>query len=253
MIAHGELLVEGLSIPCAWVSHYHAHAASAFWASSFADADIMCLDGGGDFGEGGWFCGNDNHIELIQSYLDVEVGSSYHHFSHRVYNTTSGFYESKVMAIASYGKREYCRNSHLSGSGHLNSISPDIPPTVHDIADFQYQFEQFVLGLLQQADRKSENLCCAGGCFLNVTLNRVIANSGMYKSIYVPPYAGDMGTAIGCALYAVQSTRHQLPNSALLDTAFWGDDISTDLHQLRAVISVAGDIPIDQTYLPTHL
>lgn len=243
-ISYGKIQVEDILIPAAWVSHYHAHAASSFWASPFEKADIFCLDGGGDYGDGAWLIGEGNTIKLTNQYLNAQFGASYHHFAHRVYKTNKGFYESKVMAIASYGNRELCSNSHLNKYGYLNNISDNSIITVHDIADFQYQFEQGVLSMLKNAQRQNKYLCCAGGSFLNVSLNRVIAESGLYEGVYVPPYTSDMGTALGCALFALLNTENRLPAKKDIDTAFLGLDLEINLDNLCQIIRDYGDVPI---------
>lgn len=243
-IAPGELLVEGLRIPAAWVSHYHAHAMSAYWASSFPEADVLCLDGGGDYGEGAIFTGNERAITLVRRLMDVQIGSSYHHFSLRVFGAEHGFYESKVMAIAGYGRAELSDTGFLSRRGTLNAIDPAVRPSVHDVAEFQLRFEEEVLGLLASMDRSSDALCLAGGCFYNVKLNARIAGSGLYRRIFVPPHAGDMGTAVGAVLLAAQGVGVPLPSREHAASPFLGDDIVVTRDELRDLVIALGDVPV---------
>ena len=232
-LAYGKLLIEDIEIPAAWVSHYHAHAASSFWASPFEKADIFCLDGGGDYGEGASFHGNKSDIVLENRFSDAQFGSSYHYFSHRVYGVTQGFYESKVMAIASFGNKIFSHNNFMNRNGGLNDIDTNKIISVDDIAEFQYQFENGVLNLIANNKSNNKNLCCAGGCFLNVNLNTVVANSKMYNEIYIPPYTGDMGTAIGCALYAHKDVYNKLLPKSILNTGFLGYDIDIEINLLK--------------------
>jgi carbamoyltransferase len=243
-IAQGELLVEGLRIPAAWVSHYHAHAMSAYWASPFVDADVLCLDGGGDYGEGAVFTASEDDVVLVQRLIDVQLGSSYHHFSLRVFGAEDGFYESKVMAIAGYGRPELSDSSFLSRRGTLNAIDPAVRPSVHDVAEFQLRFEEGVLGLLGGLDRSSDALCLAGGCFYNVPLNTRIAESGLYRRVFVPPHAGDMGTAVGAALLAAHASGHQLPSREHAASPFLGDDVAVTRDELRELVEGLGDVPV---------
>jgi predicted NodU family carbamoyl transferase len=243
-IAPGELLVEGLRIPAAWVSHYHAHAMSAYWASPFVDADVLCLDGGGDYGEGAVFKADEGEIVLVGRLIDVQLGSSYHHFSLRVFNAQNGFYESKVMAIAGYGRAELSDSGFLSRRGTLNAIDPAVRPSVHDVAEFQLRFEEGVLGLLDGIDRRAKALCLAGGCFYNVTLNTRIADSGLYRSVFVPPHAGDMGTAIGAALLAARAAGSPLPSREHAASPFLGHDLTVTRDELRELVVGLGDVPV---------
>lgn len=248
-IAYGKILVEGIEIFAAWVSHYHAHAASSFWVSPYENADILCLDGGGDFGYGAWLNGNQNSISLSERYLNIQFGLSYHFFSHKVYKTNDGFFESKVMAIASYGNKELSKTSYLNPDSTLNGneINKNTSISLHDIAEFQFQFEKGILELIKQKNTKRDYFCCAGGCFLNVGLNQKIAESGIYKSVFVPPYTADMGTAVGCALFAHIELLGNLPNKNLLQSAFLGDNISVSLFELKNLIEKNGDNVIDET------
>jgi carbamoyltransferase len=49
---------------------------------------------------------------------------------------------------------------------------------------------------------KEENLCLAGGVALNCVANGKLAQSGIFKRIWIQPAAGDAGGAIGAALSA---------------------------------------------------
>ena len=84
-------------------------------------------------------------------------------------------------------------------------------------------------------------MCCAGGCFLNVSLNRLIAESNIYKGVFIPPYTADMGTAIGCAIYACIDLKIKLPSKKILETAFLGDNISVSAIELQEIIMNSGD------------
>jgi len=46
---------------------------------------------------------------------------------------------------------------------------------------------------------KSQNICLAGGCALNIKWNSAIRNSGTFKNVYVSPFPNDSGSAIGAA------------------------------------------------------
>ena len=47
----------------------------------------------------------------------------------------------------------------------------------------------------------NENLCYSGGVAYNSVLNGKIKANTSFKNIFIPPAAGDSGTAIGAALY----------------------------------------------------
>ncbi|MCB9048790.1 MAG: hypothetical protein H6556_05095 [Lewinellaceae bacterium] len=240
---YGKIVVEGIEIPAAWVLHHYSHAASTFWTSPYELSDIMVLDGGGDCGYGAWFTGEQDDIQLHEQYINVMLGLSYTNFSQKVYQTNSGMYESKVMAIASYGDKNLSRRQYLRDGNSLNAF-PHQKISIHDIARFQHDFEQAALKLAEKGKTDNEYLCCAGGCFLNVGLNRVMAESGLYKGIFIPPYTGDMGTALGCALVACNDLGRTPPPREKLRSPFLGDAIDIDQEGIEKLIRQAGDEPL---------
>jgi predicted NodU family carbamoyl transferase len=53
----------------------------------------------------------------------------------------------------------------------------------------------------------AKNLCLVGGVALNSVLNgRVISELG-FERVFVPPYPGDEGIAVGCAVYGLHHLR----------------------------------------------
>ncbi len=81
-------------------------------------------------------------------------------------------------------------------------------------ATLQLVTERAMLGLARAAKRQtgSETLCLAGGVALNSVANRVIAESGLFKSTFVQPAAGDAGGALGAALY-ISHVIEELPRA----------------------------------------
>lgn len=222
--SHGKGIVNfrGFQIPAVWISHYHAHAASGYYTSSFTEADILCLDGGGDFGFGAIFEARNEQITLIERLIDWNYGFSYNEFS-RNQLAKQGFHEGKIMAMASYGKPEHYLDQIFTSVGKLEKMK--FPISIHGVAKMQQQFECSVLKLLEAKVKRNRNLVCSGGCFLNVQLNRRIAESGLYERIYIPPYVGDMGTAIGSALIGSKLIGCQFPPALVLQSPFLGNEM----------------------------
>lgn len=57
----------------------------------------------------------------------------------------------------------------------------------------------------------AENICLAGGTFLNCTLNRKILEAAGFKKVFVQPAATDDGNAIGCAMYGYHKLSKTMP------------------------------------------
>jgi len=72
----------------------------------------------------------------------------------------------------------------------------------------QTQVEEQVLVFLKDLQKRTgaKNLCLVGGVALNSTINgRVVRESG-FEKVYIPPYPGDEGIAIGCAAFGALGT-----------------------------------------------
>lgn len=64
--------------------------------------------------------------------------------------------------------------------------------------------EEIVLGMAAELKRitGAEHLCMAGGVALNCVANAKLRDSGLFRSVFVQPAAGDAGGALGAALAA---------------------------------------------------
>ncbi|MCH2100934.1 MAG: carbamoyltransferase [Planctomycetes bacterium] len=56
---------------------------------------------------------------------------------------------------------------------------------------------------------KSRNLCLAGGVALNSTANGRIAREAGFDQVFIPPWPGDDGVSIGCALFGHHALRSE--------------------------------------------
>lgn len=55
------------------------------------------------------------------------------------------------------------------------------------------------------------NLCIAGGCGLNIKWNSAIRATGMFNTVWVPPFPNDSGSAIGAACSAMAANKGFVP------------------------------------------
>src|SRR6185295_18456252 len=89
--------------------------------------------------------------------------------------------------------------------------------------------EEVVLGLLRSVAEKTglKDLCLAGGCALNCTMNGKILAETPFERVYIQPASYDAGTSLGAALYV----KHQIlgePRDFVMDHTYWGLDYSRD-------------------------
>ena len=130
----------------------------------------------------------------------------------------------KTMGLASYGKSyfDYSNLNYedlnyslkyrdiiedfyalqvISGKNHKDFIASER----HNIAATLQEFTECALISFlknQQKKFKCDNLCLAGGIFLNCLINHKIICQCGFKNVFIIPAAGDDGQALGCAYFA---------------------------------------------------
>lgn len=101
-------------------------------------------------------------------------------------------------------------HKHFGWQGKVGNLTD---PFLQDIAfAFQYTFQQKLLARLTQLQQqvKADYLYYAGGCALNIPANRQIAQSGLFKQIYIPPCCNDSGLALGGAAFLEWKKGHKI-------------------------------------------
>ena len=221
------------------VEHHMAHASSAYHVSGFENAAILSIDGKGEFtatlvaeGRGGAIHKIAEIVEPDSLGLFYATVTDYLGFQHH-----DGEY--KVMGMSAYGDASRAPIEPLIqlGSGAYR-INDDLvwvrkqrrwrghrysqalvdlwgppregeglaEPYIHIAAAAQVALEDAVLALIDHhlpdlLRRNGGRLCLAGGCALNVRMNRRILDHPLVQELYVPPSPGDAGTAVGAATW----------------------------------------------------
>ncbi|MGH9593958.1 MAG: carbamoyltransferase C-terminal domain-containing protein [Bryobacteraceae bacterium] len=220
------------------LDHHQAHAASAFFASPFEEATVLTLDHAGDFRCGARWHAQDHQIQVEREwYYPDSLGRLYGAVT-ALLGFRAGAEEHKVQWLSATGDERYAplfrdmvsTSARLDPSffdGHREAEGgfgpkfferlgfPDasrIPKgAIPAIArGLQKTVEDTVLALAGEG----ENLCLAGGLFLNVMLVEFLERSGRWKNVFVQAAAGNAGTAVG-AVYHVwhQLRRHKRRNA----------------------------------------
>jgi carbamoyltransferase len=210
------------------VEHHNAHAASAFYASSFDQASVLSVDRAGDYRSAVLFKGASDQLTPIRElYFPDSLGDLYNRVTELL-----GFEpradEHKVQWLSAGGQPVYLRlfeeilheggsrwphtNLSFFDSGRLShggfsarfyeaigckpheKISPEQRADL--AASLQTAVEKAVVAMLGNA----ENVCIAGGLALNATL--IYALERAFPHVFVQPVAGNAGTALGAALHA---------------------------------------------------
>ena len=221
-----------------FAEHHQSHGASAFFASPFAEAAVLTLDGVGEWATTSAAIGRDNHLETIKEIrFPHSLGLLYSAFTYYAgFKVNSGEY--KVMGLAPYGTPVY-RDRILEnlidlkqdGSFRLDlsyfdygvglrmtnrkfddlfggpARDPGQPPTQREMdlaASVQSVIEEAMLRLTRSLAQETgaKNLCLAGGVALNCVANGKVLRDGRFENIWIQPASGDAGGAVGAALAA---------------------------------------------------
>jgi carbamoyltransferase len=218
--------------------HHESHAASAFFASPYQKAAVLCMDGVGEWATTSAWLGEGNNLTPLWDIpFPHSIGLLYSAFTYYTgFKVNSGEY--KVMGLAPYGEPKYVKGiydqlldlkpdgtfrmnmdyfNYCTGLTMTNSKFDRLfggPPRKPeskleqremDLArSIQEVTEEVMLRLSRtmQKETDADYLCLAGGVALNCVGNGRILREGPFKGIWIQPAAGDAGGAVGAALSA---------------------------------------------------
>ena len=216
--------------------HHFSHAASAFYASPFDEAVVLCMDGVGEWATTSVSIGRGADLEVVKElHFPHSLGLLYSAFTYYTgFKVNSGEY--KLMGLAPYGEPKYTDKilAHLldlkkDGTFRLNQDYFDYctgltmtngrfaelfgaPARKADekltqfhmdiAASIQKVTEEIVLRMTRSlaAETGIKNLCLAGGVALNCVANGRVLRERPFERIWIQPAAGDAGGAVGAAL-----------------------------------------------------
>ena len=216
--------------------HHFSHAASAFYASPYHEAVVLCMDGVGEWATTSVSIGRGEDLEVVKElHFPHSLGLLYSAFTYYTgFKVNSGEY--KLMGLAPYGEPrfvslikdnlidikhdgsfrlnqdyfDYCtgltmtnaRFAALFGPPARNSEQPLTQFHMDVAASIQKVTEEVVLRMTRSLAAESgiRNLCLAGGVALNCVANGKLLRDGAFKNIWIQPAAGDAGGAVGAAL-----------------------------------------------------
>ena len=219
-----------------FTDHHHSHAASAYFASPYDEAAVLCMDGVGEWATTSVWHGKGADLKpLWQIDFPHSLGMLYSAFTYYTgFRVNSGEY--KLMGLAPYGEPAYvdqiksklidikddgtfrldmdyfnyatgltmtsARFHNLFG-GPPRQAESEITQREMDLArSVQVVTEEIVLKLGDTVHKETgcKNLCMAGGVALNCVANGKLTREGSFDNIWIQPAAGDAGGAVGAAL-----------------------------------------------------
>jgi carbamoyltransferase len=221
-----------------FAEHHQSHAASAFFASPFAEAAVLTMDGVGEWTTTSAGICRGNQLEITKElHFPHSLGLLYSALTYHLgFKVNSGEY--KVMGLAPYGEPmhvdlfldhlmdlkpdgtfrldmsyfDYCTGLTMT-SENFDRLFGAAPRKIDELltpwhmdvaASLQKVTEEVMLRLTRSLARETgaKNLCLAGGVALNCVGNGKILRDGSFEQIWIQPAAGDAGGAVGAALAA---------------------------------------------------
>jgi carbamoyltransferase len=224
------------------LGHHHAHAASAYYPSPFAEATVLTLDRRGDLRCGArWQASGVSMALDREQYYPDSLGEIYGRVTellgfdanvdeHKVqwfsldgderYRdlfleimglTEAGprpdrtFFSTERLRNGGFGPRFYERLGLKDGQP-----IPE-PMRVHIAAGVQKALETAVISMAGSG----ANLCLAGGLGLNALLVSALERRSGFANVYVQPVSGNAGAAVGAVLEAWHGVAHEETRVAL--------------------------------------
>ena len=252
--------------------HHLAHAASAFYASGFEKATVVTWDCWGDHLSGLIARGDGAQLQVIEeipfSQMSIGLLNDFVYAFLRTsekgnlmglapYGTPRGFLDELVDENALKMRMDLLSQhapfpvSFTSRMGPPRRLGEPLKQCHKDLAaDLQCKIEMIGMRILQSAMTATgeHDLCLAGGCALNATLNGKIGRSGLVNRLFVQPEAGDAGGAMGAAYLAHVQLGQPLPRYELRH-AYWGpsytnEEITEQLDLVKVPYEILDDSEI---------
>jgi len=254
-------------VPVLAFDHHLCHAASTFYASSFPRALIITLDEQGGGQSGMIALGQNREIRVIKTFAFPHLAWFYsqitellgfvpHRHEHKTQwlsTTAEPRFREIFLRImrspenlfpkltSSYFKRGFSGRLAFSKSFYQQLGIPENPWQISEqtraelAASLQTACEIVMTELARslRTQHNIENLCIAGGLFLNPLLVRELEKNGEFSKVFIQPAAGNEGTALGAAYLAQNQTAAALAKSPL-PHLYLGPSYSNE--QIKAVL-----------------
>lgn len=224
-----------------FIEHHLAHSASAFLLSNFESSNIFTLDGAGEFSSGHLSCGNNfnikikkkfffpNSLGLVYSaftqYLGFKIFDEYKVMGLAAYGQP--LYLDQMRDIFKFDKKkgikinlDFFRHNYLDGIHDYKKYYSDlldekfkmkrickedkIEKQHMDLASsLQHRLNEVAIEMASDfiTENNNNNLCLAGGVFLNGVMNYKIFKESNIKNIFIQPASNDGGISLGAASY----------------------------------------------------
>jgi carbamoyltransferase len=209
--------------------HHTAHAAAALYSSGFAKIPslILTLDGGGDGACAGVYTSEAGKITCLKITPEGNSIGNIYGYSTFYMGMAPLEHEYKLMGMAPYSQPKYFSKISQSLDGILKVDGLQFRRTTLSTTSNCYhhleriyqrqRFDAICGGLQDFAERKAlqwvknaihetgiHRLCLSGGVFMNVKMNKLIAELPEVEELFIMPSCGDESNAIGASYLAYE-------------------------------------------------
>lgn len=246
--------------PVHYISHHLSHASSAYRLSGFNDSAVLVMDNRGEDASSSLGVARDGKINFFKN-IDIANSLGIFYDSACRYTGLYGKHREvgKFMGLSSYGIPNMKMPITSARSGKIYSEleeldcksifecinarkkqlevyfkancfpyesgnSDEIMSYANFAASAQRALEDVISGFIEELKESTglDNLVIAGGVALNCSANGKIERSGVFKKIYIPPFASDGGTAIGAAMELDYNLHNRSLSFEAMNTASLG-------------------------------
>jgi carbamoyltransferase len=240
------------TLPRLRLDHHHGHAAAAFMTSPFESAAVLVCDRNSSPEMSVWMARDGEVVNQQWPWSGHGIAALYTECT-ELFGFSAG-QEHRLEALARCGSSTNVERVARLFRYEGGAIRTD-PRWKRIVGDWLHQhgenwsFEHAaeVASALQKAigavlveilaDLRNRlpasNLCVGGGLFFNTFFNTMVARSGFFENVFVPPNPGNVGVAAGAALAVGQKQRPRGPEDRAA-TAFLGP--SYDLEAIKQTL-----------------
>lgn len=210
------ILPEGL--PTVQVEHHLAHAATAALTSPFNDAAVLVCDRhstpsvtlwsfrNGELTNEYWPWRGEGFAQIYSQCAELlGFAPGQEHRLEALARLAPGLDADRLEGLFDYRDKSLqvsslWRSRIREMLGHSDSAT--IPGSAALASSIQRRLADLLVSFLSEAKPSlpHETLCLGGGLFYNTYLNTRVAESGLFKEVFVPPNPGNPGLAAGAAL-----------------------------------------------------
>lgn len=267
-----------------WVEHQIAHAASAFYLSGMKEAAVLSIDAGGEITSTLMGYTENGEIKKIKEITSEDSLGNFYATMTDYLGFDRGEGEYKVMGMAPYGdpskinfdhiiwwderkKTFHCSDDYIwvirSNRARMDKVysikmvaefGPEregdglSEPYIHIAAITQKKLEDITIKLIETYLKphleKHGNLCFAGGCALNVAMNRKLLDLPYVKNLWVQPASNDAGGSLGAAVYIAHKNGDKIKpmTNVYLGPEFTNDQIKKEIEKSGFAFTLEKDI-----------